>query len=65
MKIKFNSQMLETNSKNLDEFINSLEQKPSSFALVLNGQIIPKSLYKETLISDNDVIEIFTLMAGG
>jgi sulfur carrier protein len=65
MKIKFNGQMLETNSKNLDEFINSLEQKPSSFALVLNGQIIPKSLYKETLISDNDVIEIFTLMAGG
>ena len=64
MKIKFNSEVLETNSKTLEEFILEQKIKLEAFALVKNGAVIPKSSFKSEPICDGDEIEIFTLMAG-
>ncbi|SQH76532.1 putative ThiS protein [Shewanella benthica] len=37
----------------------------SSVALVRNGQVLPKSRWKETLCRDGDQFEVFALVAGG
>ncbi len=65
MQIKLNGKKVETQAKTIAELIATLPEKPSAFALVLNGQIIPKSDFNETLVNDGDNIEIFMLMAGG
>ena len=37
----------------------------NSVALVRNGQVLPKSLWKETLCRHGDQFEVFALVAGG
>ncbi len=37
----------------------------SRVAVELNGNIVPKSLYKETILKDGDSLEVVSFVGGG
>ncbi|GLS25945.1 sulfur carrier protein ThiS [Marinibactrum halimedae] len=39
--------------------------KEQKFAVAVNEQFVPKSLYEETSVQDGDTIELLTPMVGG
>lgn len=49
----------------LYELIISLGYSADKIAVELNGCIVPKSAYKETIISNGDVLEIVSFVGGG
>ncbi len=53
------------NTASLEQLLASKEIKPETVALVINGEVIPRSLWKTTQINDGDAIEIFSAVAGG
>jgi sulfur carrier protein len=68
MKIKINGEETVLDSKiTLNEFIiKRLNGKePRGIAVALNMSIIPKSKWEETVINENDEIEIVTAVQGG
>ena len=38
---------------------------PTRIAVERNGEIVPKRLYGETVLQDNDVIEVVSFVGGG
>lgn len=68
MKIKINGEESVLDSKiTLNEFIvKRLNGKePRGIAIALNMGIVPKSKWEETVINENDEIEIVTAVQGG
>ena len=48
-----------------DELVLELKLKGKRFAIEKNGQIMPKSLFKEFTINDGDNLEIVGAVGGG
>jgi sulfur carrier protein len=68
MKIKINGEESVLDSKiTLNEYIiKRLNGKePGGIAVALNMSIVPKSKWEETVIHENDEIEIVTAVQGG
>lgn len=49
----------------LMELIEKMSFMPQRVAVEINLEIIPKNKYEETIINDNDEIEIVAFMGGG
>ena len=64
MIVKINDQPTETNALNLAGLVVELKIE-GAFALALNENFVPKSQYADTLINENDCIEIVAPMQGG
>ena len=64
MKILLNDQPSETAAKDLAGLVVELKIE-GAFALALNENFVPKSQYADTLINENDRIEIVAPMQGG
>ena len=47
------------------QYLKSADYNPKRIAVERNGEIIPKSKYEETLLSDGDVLEIVSFVGGG
>ncbi len=64
--IRVNGQMLEgyENSK-LADLLNALQFDCTKIAVERNGEIIPKKKYQETVLTENDVIEVVSFVGGG
>ena len=45
--------------------IEQWQLTPNSFAIALNRNFVPKEHYDETLLNENDHVEIVTAMQGG
>ncbi|RPI17396.1 MAG: sulfur carrier protein ThiS [Ignavibacteriae bacterium] len=68
MNIKINGEESVLDSKiTLNEFITKRlnGKEPRGIAVALNMTIIPKSKWDETVINENDEIEIVTAVQGG
>ena len=66
ISIQLNEQTLETSENiSLAEFLNQQNNMPTCFAIVINQQFIPKSLYQNTILKPSDQIELITPMQGG
>lgn len=52
-------------SLSLTAFLEENGYKLTRVAAELNGEIIPKSVYSETMLKDTDVLEVVTFMGGG
>lgn len=50
---------------NITTFITTNNYKPAHVVVELNEEIIPKERYEETILKDNDVLEVLSFMGGG
>ena len=49
----------------LSEYLEEEGYRRDRIAVEKNGEIVPKSRYEETALSENDVLEVVTFMGGG
>ncbi|WP_394131770.1 sulfur carrier protein ThiS [Shewanella maritima] len=47
------------------QLLNHKALQPEKVAVVKNGEVIPKSLWPDTLCVEQDRFDIFTVVAGG
>ena len=64
--------MVKINGKNLDiagmtiaEYLKTTDYDLKRIAVELNEDIVPKSQYTETVLSDGDTLEIVSFVGGG
>ena len=66
MSLILNGRLIETiEGKSLECFLEKQELLQSRIAIELNGEIIIRSLYKETILKNGDVIEVIGVVGGG
>lgn len=65
MYLKINGGMKEFDGTDLYCLIESLDLDPSRVAVELNGNIVPRSEFKETSLKDDDSLEIVHFVGGG
>ncbi len=47
------------------EYISKTDYNKNRVAVEINGEIVPKLLYNETVINDGDTVEIVGFVGGG
>ena len=52
-------------SSNLSDVLKNFEINANKIAIEINQKVVPKSLYKNTLIKNEDKIEIVQFIGGG
>ena len=50
---------------NIAEIVEKFGYNKARVAVELNGNIVPKAKYAETVVGENDVIEIVSFVGGG
>ena len=68
MKIKLNGEIQDINvMKSLDDFIKSYMngKEAKGIAVALNSTIVPKQKWKETVLRENDDVEVVHAVQGG
>ena len=63
--VKVNGTELDIAGKTLAEYLETTNYDRKRIATELNGDIVPKSQYSETVLSDGDSIEIVSFVGGG
>ena len=51
--------------KSVSEYLASADYRKERVAVELNGEILTKSLYDSTVLSENDVMEVVSFVGGG
>lgn len=66
MKVRINGEDREIDpGSTIDAVLESLNIKRAGIAVELNLEIVPKSLYPETLLEEGDRVEIVRMVGGG
>lgn len=63
--VKINGEKLNIAGENVAEYLSESGYDLKRVAVELNGDILPKSQYADTLLKDNDVIEVVSFVGGG
>lgn len=63
--VKINGECLDIAGKTLTEYLDTTNYDPKRIAVERNGEIVPKSMYHETILTDADVLEIVSFVGGG
>ena len=63
--ITINGEQFDLQKIKLFEYLNQKGFKPERIAIELNGKILPKSKYNETILKDGDKAEIVSFVGGG
>ena len=63
--IKINGVLFDIPDITLAEYLKSTTYNPRLVAVELNGNIVPKAKYDETVLHDGDVVEIVSFVGGG
>lgn len=63
--VKINGEPLDIAGKTLAEYLASTEYNPMRIAVERNGEIVPKAKYGETVLKEDDVIEVVNFVGGG
>lgn len=63
--VKINGEYLDIAGKTLQEYLESTSFDPRRIAVERNGQIVPKAQYQETVLTDDDTIEVVSFVGGG
>ena len=56
---------MDISGKTISEYLASANYDPMRIAVERNGEIVPKSQYGETVLQNNDSIEIVRFVGGG
>ena len=65
MRVTVNGEQREIASLRVDELLNELEYEGTHFAIALNFDVLPRSRWAETALTNGDEIEIITPRQGG
>ena len=63
--VKINGESLEVGGKTVSEYLNSAGYDLMRVAVELNGDILPKKEYEETIFKDGDSVEVVSFVGGG
>jgi sulfur carrier protein len=65
MRVTINGEEREISSVSVGALLSELDYEGTHFAIALNYDVVPKSLWAETPIKGGDEIEIITPRQGG
>ena len=65
MKLRVNSQEVETEVQTLQEFSQELELALNGIAIAVNNRMIPRAEWESFTLSENDSIIIIKAVCGG
>ena len=65
MKLRVNSQEVETEVQTLQEFSQELELASNGIAIGVNNRMIPRAEWESFTLSENDSIIIIKAVCGG
>ena len=65
MKLRVNSQEVETEVQTLQEFSQKLELASNGIAIAVNNRMIPRAEWESFTLSENDSIIIIKAVCGG
>ena len=63
--VKINGNQENAAGKPLAEYLETTSFDTRRIAVEINGEIVPKSQYANTLINDGDIIEVVSFVGGG
>ena len=63
--VKINGEAFDIAGKKLAEYLASTQYDPKRIAVERNGEIVPKANYGETVLEEDDVIEVVNFVGGG
>ena len=63
--VKVNGEEKDIAGKTIAEYLSTTNYDIKRIATELNGDIVPKSTYAETVLNDGDSIEIVSFVGGG
>ncbi|MDB5504787.1 MAG: thiS [Tardiphaga sp.] len=65
MRVIVNGEHREIEASHVDALLSELEYEGTHFAIALNFDVLPKSLWAQTPLKSGDEIEIITPRQGG
>ena len=63
--VKLNGESIDIAGKTIAEYLASTNYDMKRIATELNGEIVPKAKYADTVLKDGDSIEIVSFVGGG
>ena len=63
--ICINGEKIEKEEITLSSYLEENKINPQRIAVELNGEILPKSQYDNTVLKDGDIVEIVNFVGGG
>ena len=63
--VRINGENLDVVGKSVAEYLNSAGYDQMRVAVELNGDIVPKAQYADTIFKDGDSIEVVSFVGGG
>ena len=63
--VKINGEHLDIAGKTLQAYLETTNYDPKRIAVERNGDIVPKAAYAQTILMDDDQIEIVSFVGGG
>ena len=62
---KLNGKIADIAGKSVAEIVEEGGYNPARVAVELNGVIVPKAKYAETVVKENDTLEVVSFVGGG
>ncbi len=63
--VKINGKNFDIDGKSLSEYLLLTSYNTKKIAVEMNGRIVPKSEYQNTVLKDGDRVEIVSFVGGG
>ena len=63
--VKINGETLDVAGKSISEYLTLAGYNLMRVAVELNGDIVPKSQYEDTILKDGDSLEVVSFVGGG
>lgn len=63
--VVINGEKVEEDNKSIDTLVKEKGYNISRIAIELNGNIVPKCNYENTILKDGDKLEVVTFVGGG
>jgi sulfur carrier protein len=63
--VKINGTDQNVAGKTLAEYLETTSYDPKRIAVERNGEIVPKAQYGETLLKEDDTLEVVSFVGGG
>ena len=63
--VRINGENLDVSGKSVAEYLNSAGYDRMRVAVELNGDIVPKAQYDDTIFKDGDNVEVVSFVGGG
>ena len=63
--VKINGELFDIAGKSVAEYLKTTSYDAKRIAVELNGEIVPKAQYEETVLADGDSVEVVSFVGGG